>query len=273
MPHTRGGKPSAFMLLETRIMLGAAGAVAAAEVEQAQENTQQQAEPEPSDKTHATTDIPAAAAPEESPQRKAVAFVDAGISDAEALIDPAQDIDVYTLHDQQDGLEQINKILSQLNQENLDCIHIYSHANSNALQLGSSLLTNESIQGEHQEALQTLGKFLNSEGDILIYGCDFGGGEDGAQAIENIAKATQADIAASNDLSGHHSLGADWELEMHIGSVESATISNMEWIGVLNTQASISTEVDGNVYEDEENLDDNFVVTLSAPAASLTSVH
>ena len=41
------------------------------------------------------------------------------------------------------------------------------------------------------------------DADLLIYGCNFGQGEAGQEAMETLAELTGADIAASTDRTGH----------------------------------------------------------------------
>ena len=39
--------------------------------------------------------------------------------------------------------------------------------------------------------------------------------------VETLAQLTQADIAASNDLTGNKDNGGDWQLEINLGEIES----------------------------------------------------
>ncbi len=76
----------------------------------------------------------------------------------------------------------------------------------------------------------------------LIYGCSFGSGVDGAKAAQMFADITGADIAASDDLTGHADLGGDWDLEVEVGHIESHTgiseRAQSEWHGLLTLTAS-----------------------------------
>lgn len=65
---------------------------------------------------------------------------------------------------------------------------------------------------------------LADDADILIYGCEVAAGLEGRLFIEQIARLTGADIAASTNLTGHAKAGADWILEAAAGSVTAPTI-------------------------------------------------
>jgi hypothetical protein len=58
----------------------------------------------------------------------------------------------------------------------------------------------------------------------LIYGCEVAAGLEGRLFIEQIARLTGADIAASTNLTGYAKAGADWILEATAGSVTAPTI-------------------------------------------------
>ena len=61
---------------------------------------------------------------------------------------------------------------------------------------------------------------LADDGDLLLYGCDLAGGEDGRTLLEGLRALTGADVAASTDDTGHAVLGGDWELEYARGEIE-----------------------------------------------------
>ena len=62
---------------------------------------------------------------------------------------------------------------------------------------------------------------LAPNADILLYGCEVGAGSGGEALMRSIAKLTGADVAASIDMSGARSQGANWALEKTIGQIES----------------------------------------------------
>ena len=63
---------------------------------------------------------------------------------------------------------------------------------------------------------------LSADGDILFYGCNIAADESGEILIKQIAEITDADVAASDDVTGK---GGDWDLEKHTGIIETKNIT------------------------------------------------
>jgi len=156
-----------------------------------------------------------------------IIFVDAGVDGLAELIqtiDP--DAHLVLLDPNLDGVEQIVDVVSQ--HDNLAAIHILSHGSEGSLRLGNSILSVDSMAGEYSQALATLGNSLHQDGDILIYGCNFG--DTAARALAN---ATSADIAASDDVTGAAARGGDWDLEVVYGEIETETLEYQDYDGTL----------------------------------------
>ncbi len=60
----------------------------------------------------------------------------------------------------------------------------------------------------------------------MLYGCDVAKGDAGASFVNQLAKATGADVAASTNDTGVH---GDWALEYHSGAVETTTIAAQQY--------------------------------------------
>ena len=132
---------------------------------------------------------------------KNIIFVDYAVQGKELLrayFDP--DAEIYYLDSSTDGVKQIAAKLG--NHEGVDTIHIISHGDSATLQLGNTKLDTTLMQSKYKDDLSIIGNALSEHGDILIYGCDFGKGLKGRQAVSLLAKATGADVAASDDKQG-----------------------------------------------------------------------
>ncbi len=195
--------------------------------------------------------------------RREIVFIDTSLNDWETLVTGfSRDIEVVLLDHQQNGLKQIAAhLLAQtqvivitpisFDQNNpsadlasaaestqlYDAIHILSHGSAGQLYLGSTLVNTGNLK-DHQNQLQQIGAVLNETGDLLLYGCDVAQGESGAQFITALAEMTEADVAASNDLTGSIRLGGNWNLENQIGKVESTTIalnSGYQQVLAINT--------------------------------------
>ncbi len=174
---------------------------------------------------------------------KVMVFVDGDLADSDLLAAgmPA-DAQVHVLDVKQGGLQQILTALE--GQTNISAIHILSHGKPGVLQLGNESLQFDALSATQTAALKDLGASLSDEADILIYGCDFAGGNEGTAAVANMAKLTGADVAASNDLTGNADLGGDWELEITSGLIEEAIVINpanaAQYAHVLSVVADVT---------------------------------
>jgi len=182
-------------------------------------------------------------------QSNEIVFIDSGVSNANELIsdiNPAAS--VYFIDTETDGVDQLAGILA--NHSNVDAIHIISHGEQGRLNLGSSVLSSESMSGEYADELIEIGDALSEHGDILIYGCDFAGGAAGEEAAVLLASLTGADVAASIDDTGAVSHGGDWDLEHQTGEVDVRTIQAVAFDGIL-------ADTDGDTIDDANDLDDD----------------
>jgi hypothetical protein len=162
----------------------------------------------------------------------ALIFIDARVTDLDVLADAVnQNGQIVFIDPSRDGVEQIAEVVSQYS--NLDAIHIVSHGTEGQLYLGDTVLNAASMQGEHLDELTSIRSALSADGDILIYGCNFTGGDAGLEAAILLGSITGADIAASTDATGSSELGGDWDLETAVGAVETETIEAAQWQGLL----------------------------------------
>ena len=195
----------------------------------------------------------------EAQSRNEVVFVDKSVENHELLVADlviSNNAEVIFLDQNSDGLEQIAAVLE--GRENIDAIHMISHGSQGELHLGNDVLNADSMQGEHADELENIGRSLTDEGDILIYGCDFTSGEKGLEAAMILGGLTGADIASSDDITGHETRGGDWELETEVGDVEAQTLSSNDWKGTL--AAPVATNNTGSVQEDTTLVDSGNVI-------------
>ncbi|MBK1720556.1 DUF4347 domain-containing protein, partial [Thiocystis violacea] len=85
--------------------------------------------------------------------------------------------------------------------EGIDALHILSHGDSGQVRLGNLSLDGDALDA-HAETLGEIGAALSEEGDILLYGCNVAAGATGVAFVERLARATGADVAASEDVAG-----------------------------------------------------------------------
>ncbi len=166
----------------------------------------------------------------EAPQApaKQIIFIDSRVEEPEKLLSEFDgDYEAVTVGADEDGVAVIAETLA--GRVDVDAIHILSHGRAGSLILGSSELTYDSITGEYADELNDIGASLSENADILIYGCDFAEGPEGARAAQALAALTGADVAASTGDTGAAELGGDWVLEYETGKIETATLSAEDW--------------------------------------------
>ena len=89
--------------------------------------------------------------------------------------------------------------------------------------LGNAKLDRDTLT-KYADILSSWDKYLDTDGDILLYGCNVGAGIAGAEFVDDFSQYTQADILASTDITGNKYLGGDWDLELAVGDVEETTL-------------------------------------------------
>lgn len=166
--------------------------------------------------------------------------IDAGVENIDELRAalPAN-AEVLVLDQASAGFQQIAEYLE--GRSDIDALHIFSHGTPGALELGSSTTTLESLLGSDAAALEQIGQALGVNGDILIYGCDFGAGSQGGLAISTLATLTGADVTASDDVTGKAERGGDWDLEVAHGAIEASAIAALSYSGTLAVEATDGT--------------------------------
>ncbi|MGH8488958.1 MAG: DUF4347 domain-containing protein, partial [Gammaproteobacteria bacterium] len=176
--------------------------------------------------------------------RREIVFIDTSVEDYQKLIagiDPSAE--AILLDPNRDGVQQIRDALQ--GQSGVDAIHIISHGDPAELSLGTARLTLASMQDQYTDELSDISKALADNADILIYGCNFGQGELGEEAVQELARLSGADVSASSDSTGHTSLGGDWELEFRAGAIETKVAlseqAQAQWDGLLATVAVDTT--------------------------------
>ncbi|MBM7069284.1 putative Ig domain-containing protein [Actibacterium sp. 188UL27-1] len=175
-----------------------------------------------------------------------VVFIDADLAQDAALLDAFSDqAEIHVLDPSTDGVDQIADTLT--GRSDIDTIHIVSHGDAGRLDLGATALTADSMVGQHADALAQIGTALSDQGDILVYGCNFGAD---SEAVTTLAEATGADIAASSDLTGAAALNGDWVLEVGAGMIESQTVAAQAFGGLL-------VDTDGDGIDDPDDIDDD----------------
>jgi hypothetical protein len=185
-----------------------------------------------------------AADPSQNNGRKEAVLIDTSVADWQILANGvAPGKAIILLDGARDGVSAMAQWAE--GNSGYDAIHLLSHGSEGQLHVGTATLTQESLTGRADE-LQMLGNALAEDGDLLLYGCDVAGGE-GAAFVNALATLTGADIAASTDMTGTASLGGDWDLEAHFGTIDADDAGEFaNYSGILETVSFNSGDVDNS---------------------------
>ena len=203
-----------------------------------------------------------------------IVFLDTSVEDFQQLLDdlwsnndPEREFEVVLLQNSRDGIEQITEALA--GRSGIDAVHIVSHGTDASVKLGSTWLTRDSFAG-YVGDIWKWESALSADADLLFYGCDLAASADGQELIESISMLTGADVAASNDDTGHAIFGADWELEYAVGQIETQIAFSQDvqdqWGGLLNTFVVTNTNDGGAA------LTQNTTINVSAVNDATVSV-
>lgn len=252
-------RPLQLSRLEDRVLFSAAPIPGMTEATQVAVDAAHTA---PVESSTAASDVSTAVAVQQSrasdvQHRTELVFIDSAAQDYQQLLedllsssDQHRDLQVFLLDESLDGINQISAVLDDY--DRIDAIHIVSHATEGRVQLGGAWLSEDSLSG-YAGDLASWANVLSDEADLMFYGCDLAGGPSGQTLIDSLAALTGADVAASDDDTGHESLGGDWELEFHVGEVETGVAFSadvqQDWVGLLPTATISDRETidnDGN---------------------------
>ncbi|MEW8667765.1 MAG: FG-GAP-like repeat-containing protein, partial [Candidatus Thiodiazotropha endolucinida] len=174
-------------------------------------------------------------------------IIDPATPDYQSLVDDlisrdgdGRSFEIVLLDSSANGIEQLNETLTQY--QGLNAIHLISHGGEGEIRLGNATLNQDGLQ-QSAEQISAWGEALNPGGDWLIYGCDIASTATGERFIEQFAALTGADVAASNDVTGHETLGGDWDLEVVEGSIETDVAVGNDgqeaWLNRLDTTTGL----------------------------------
>jgi len=157
----------------------------------------------------------------------ALAVIDGTIDGYETLVAAATDADMEVVVVSKGGFDALAEALR--GRSGYDAVHLFSHGAEGRLSFAGETLDTEALSS-HADDLAVLGSVLTADGDLLLYGCDVGAGRDGEAFITEVARLTEADVAASDDTTGQ---GGDWTLEVQRGDLEAGALEVSEFDGDL----------------------------------------
>ena len=163
--------------------------------------------------------------------RLEIVIIDPATPGYEAVLDELRatagdNLQVFVLDSDRDGLEQLDEIISSF--EQIDALHLISHGNDGEVELGNAtvdlatLLANADTLSDWQDN-------FSGDADVLIYGCDLAATAEGENFATTLAQLTRTDVAASDDRTGSAALGGDWQLEFATGEITSKLVFSPEF--------------------------------------------
>ena len=162
-----------------------------------------------------------------------IAFIDPTVKDYQNLVNGiVPNTEIVLLDPTRDGVEQITEILA--NRTEISSAHIITHGEEGSLQLGTAHLDLDNLN-QYRTSLEEWKNALTPDADILLYGCNVAAGEKGTSFIQNLSQITDADIAASDNLTGSAALGGDWNLEAKTGTIEAPLAFQSETMAGYNS--------------------------------------
>jgi large repetitive protein len=168
----------------------------------------------------------------------AIAFIDGRLEDIATLVkDIPGDVKIVLIDPSRDGVAQM--ITELQGQSGVEAIHILSHGSDGSIQLGTSEISEDTMSTVYRAAFAGIRGNLAEDADILVYGCNFGAGADGARASALLADLTGADVAASVNLTGGAE-NADWTLETATGTIDEQTLVVANWDHALASDMIIA---------------------------------
>ena len=177
-------------------------------------------------------------------------FIDGSVPDIEQLLDDlngsGRNIETFVLDAGRDGVDQITEILES--RTSIESIHVVSHAENGAVKLGNVWLGESNLSG-YAGQISSWQSSMSSDADILFYGCDLAADSSGQAFLESVSALTGADVAASDDDTGHARFDSDWDLEFASGAIETQIAFSEQlqenWVGKLAT-ITVTTFADEN---------------------------
>ena len=164
-----------------------------------------------------------------------ILFIDSAVADKATLISGVRaGVEIVILDVLGDPWEQMTGIITR--HQNLTAIYLVSHGSEGAIILAGKAY-GSGAEGLLAESayLSQWQSHLTQDAVIMLYGCSIAAGSDGQLLIDILARMTQADVAASTDVTGASALGGDWVLEYQSGPIETKALGFTNYADVFGT--------------------------------------
>lgn len=154
--------------------------------------------------------------------------------------DNGRRIAIEALDPGSDALESITDLLQRYDE--LDAVHIFSHASDGEILIADQAIDHYALQNNAALVMQWADA-LAENGDILLYGCNLSASNDGELFAQTLSTLSEADVASSADITGHVSLGGDWDLEIRHGDVQTDVVTSSQvqddWVAKLDVTTGL----------------------------------
>jgi large repetitive protein len=161
-----------------------------------------------------------------------IIFIDTNVAAYDVLVQEWQGKGTIVLIDgSADGIDQMRLALA--GKSDIGAIHIVSHGVEGAFFLGTTRVDSETLNTSLASSFAAIGRSLSVNGDIFLYGCDVGAGDVGQALVNDLARITDADVAASIDDTGATVRNANWTLERTFGLIDKDALYSFSWAGLL----------------------------------------
>jgi N-acetylneuraminic acid mutarotase len=116
-----------------------------------------------------------------------------------------------------DGLREMAAFLAD--RHDLTTVGIVAHGSPGAVCLGTTTLDERNLV-DYTRELGTVGSALGAGGELDLWSCAVGNGEQGKQLLKDLAAATGSAVAAADQPVGAADLGGSWHLAVGVGGVQ-----------------------------------------------------
>ena len=156
-----------------------------------------------------------------------IAFVDPKVDNLKSLLGGIRpDVDVFMLTADEPALRQMARAVE--GRDGLDVIHVIAHGQPGEVSFATGALSLATLS-QYGNDLTKIGLALNG-GQLLLWSCETGRGEQGNNFVKMLALSTGAKIGTSTGLVGAAARGGQWQLDAQVGATDSVAPLTAEGI-------------------------------------------
>jgi len=208
-----------------------------------------------------------------SPQ--SIVFIDSRVPDIDLLKQQWSQpgVQIVVIDHDENAFDVIEHDLSEADSR-YESITIFSHGSAGKLFLGNETIDQAALD-DNAMRLANWSAALTEEADIYLFGCDVAANDTGLAFIQTLADLTGADVAASNDSTGHASQRGDWDLEVSIGATKTdSSLANRmaEWTYSLAV-IEVNYERDDIAFDTTITIDDLANLSQVSLRAAITAAN